>query len=108
MNYFLGRFKCKSCQKSYFTNVGLQAHMAVHLPKSKTLSKDTTKSALERKRSLKQKRNSKVKESDDDNSQDEEVLKAAKEMTKEKLPKPKKMFPCQECGKQMISASKLR
>lgn len=82
--------------------------MDIHLPKSK----DISKSAADRKICLKPKKNSKVNGSEndggDDNSLDEEVLKQSDKKRKEKLPKPKKMFPCQVCGKQMISASKLR
>ncbi|KAM7346653.1 uncharacterized protein ACRADG_006491 isoform 2-T2 [Cochliomyia hominivorax] len=99
-----GRYKCKICQKPYFTNVGLEAHMDAHLPKGKTISKS---SLLDDKHIKKKNRIKFFSNSEDENS-DSPNSKLPKNETNVKIPKPKKTFPCEVCGKQMISASKLR
>ncbi|XP_058978040.1 zinc finger protein 486 isoform X2 [Musca domestica] len=106
-----GQFKCKICDKFYFTTVGLNAHMEVHEPKIKTISKPSTSNG-----SRKRKRR-KAKPTTSDDSEEEEAkpepdgvkeTKEVKKKSKSSQPKPKKTFPCNICGKEMISASKLR
>uniref|UniRef100_A0A1I8Q4Q2 Protein krueppel n=1 Tax=Stomoxys calcitrans TaxID=35570 RepID=A0A1I8Q4Q2_STOCA len=91
-----GSYKCTLCDKHYFTNAGLQAHMEFHGAKSKHISKVTV--TCSRKTRLKKS----IKNSEE--GQDDDVLTKSKIRPK----KLKKTFPCSVCGKQMISASKLR
>ncbi|XP_065365276.1 zinc finger protein 227-like [Calliphora vicina] len=99
-----GRLKCNICHKAYFTNIGLQAHMDIHLPKGKTISK----SSLIVGKYIKKKKIIKTAEISDDENTNNQNAKLEKDESRAKIPKPKKMFPCEVCGKQMISASKLR
>lgn len=103
-SHFLGRLKCNICHKTYFTNIGLQSHMDIHLPKGKTISKST----LIVGKYIKKKKIIKTSEISDDENTNNQNAKIEKDESKGKIPKPKKMFPCEVCGKQMISASKLR
>ncbi|XP_023295251.2 zinc finger protein 560-like [Lucilia cuprina] len=95
-----GRLKCKICNKAYFTNIGLEAHMDVHLPKGKTITKSSLIVGKYIKNKKKILKNTDISDDDEENTNEQSA--------KTKLPKPKKMFPCEVCGKQMISASKLR
>ncbi|XP_053950215.1 zinc finger protein 568-like isoform X1 [Anastrepha ludens] len=123
-----GRFKCAICEQSYFTTIGLKAHMEVHLVKSATTKKKRVRS---KKCNRSKKPNSEYEgprvNVNCDNSdsllvpssenilceekESETPQQTAKNCTKTrrmKEPKPKRMFPCHVCGKHMISASKLR
>ncbi|XP_073829106.1 uncharacterized protein [Musca autumnalis] len=106
-----GRFKCAICDKFYFTTIGLNAHMEVHEPKTKTISKPSTSNGSRKRRRRKQKAATTTTDDSEEETQREPVKKEAKEVipkTKDTQPKPKKTYPCNICGKEMISASKLR
>uniref|UniRef100_W8B0F2 Zinc finger protein 846 n=1 Tax=Ceratitis capitata TaxID=7213 RepID=W8B0F2_CERCA len=118
-----GRFRCAICEQSYFTTVGLKAHMEVHLTKS-DISKKKRVRNKQRKISKKPNKEADTRFENTDTQQVTESQKQADDETdsqqshkqvrtfissrKTKEPKPKRMFPCQVCGKHMISASKLR
>ncbi|XP_075151535.1 uncharacterized protein LOC142225614 isoform X2 [Haematobia irritans] len=97
-----GRYKCKICDKHYFTNVGLQAHMEIHYPQSKSISREII-SGIRRKRQRKVAEKNMSENSEVDTANGIESTKP-----KNQRKKQKKTFPCSVCGKQMISASKLR
>lgn len=78
--------------------------MDIHLPKQKAISKTVI---IAEKSYVKNNKIINGASSDDKNANDQ-TIKFTKGKSKTKQQKPKKMFPCEVCGKQMISASKLR
>ncbi|XP_037937646.1 zinc finger protein 569-like isoform X2 [Teleopsis dalmanni] len=108
-----GQYKCKSCDKRYFTEIGLKAHIEYHIPKSSKSNatsaqrkRNKTKKVLEVNSSFDASADA-VKVSNTLQDENNEIT-TQKNKPKEKLQKSKKLFPCNICGKIMISASKLR
>lgn len=75
--------------------------MEIHLPKG------ISKSPLMVSKTRRKKNVIKNSILDDETIPNQETM-ITKDENKIKLPKPKKTFPCEVCGKHMISASKLR
>lgn len=85
--------------------------MDIHLPKTKTLNKESSKHNIVNEKSLKNNKiikSGNISEGDAEEMNDNQITKMIKNENKCKKMKTKKLFPCHVCGKQMISASKLR
>lgn len=105
-----GRFMCKVCRKTYFTEQGLKSHISIHLPKPRrkknkndgntgeSKKKDEPAKAAEKK----QEEEVDVLDVEDHNGEDNSE---GKSLGKKKK---RRAWACHVCGKNMISASKLR
>ncbi|KAL5276661.1 hypothetical protein ACFFRR_002087 [Megaselia abdita] len=97
-----GRYMCKVCKKTYFTEQGLKSHITIHLPKPRRKKNKNDSSATESKK--KEEVQEKTVEVDaiveDHNGEDN-----GKTLGKKKK---RRAWACHVCGKNMISASKLR
>lgn len=104
-----GRYMCKVCKKTYFTEQGLKSHITIHLPKPRRKKSKNDNNTAESNQKVEvdnlADKSKHVMDAIGEEEQNGEDNGEGKALGKKKK---RRAWACHVCGKNMISASKLR